>query len=347
MGWTGPVLVEKSQKSNFGASAGDEKDCALSSQYCGFGGGFCRRFESCEYRLGACPDGCRNREARGRAPSRRPSGAAGSGGPHVYLLRGLLNIFSLGMDDLANKINARGVKATVHNHAEWQSIADEIAAKYKAGNHGPIVLIGHSLGADAVMFMGEYLGKKGVPVALIVPFDGTGSFAASSNVARVMNLTQRDYARMTRGSGFRGELNNIDVTHMGVGHIDIDKSDKLHQMVVTKIVGVVGGGARHAPAEPRFRRRARHDPAAAPASKPSGENAPKPAASSTSGAATAPTAAAFRLPHGPGDGCSDSPGADRRGCSSCGVQRHPHVAASGAAPRQQRRGRKAGDPLLS
>ena len=110
-----------------------------------------------------------------------------------------------------------------------------------------------------------------------------------------MNLTQRDYAHMTRGSGFRGELNNIDVTHMGVGHIDIDKSDKLHQMVVTKIVSAWW---RHAPRRaggtPVPAPRPNTDPAAAPASKPSGENAPKPAASSTSGAATAPTAAAIR-----------------------------------------------------
>jgi hypothetical protein len=230
-----------------------------------------------------------------------PKRAAGSGGPHVYLLRGLLNIFSLGMDDLMQKIQAKGIKATVHNHSEWQGLADDIAAKYKAGNHGAVVLIGHSLGADAVMFMGEYLGKKGVPVALIVPFDGTGSFPATSNVQRVMNLTQRDYARMTRGSGFRGELNNIDVTHMGVGHIDIDKSDRLHQMVVAKIQGVLGrgGGTRTAapgatpvPA-PRPNTEPAATPAAAPAapSKPSGE-APRPAASTTSGSAAAPASAA-------------------------------------------------------
>ncbi len=48
------------------------------------------------------------------------------------------------------------------------------AANYKAGREGPIILIGHSLGADAVMEMADYLGKRGVPVALVVPFDGTG-----------------------------------------------------------------------------------------------------------------------------------------------------------------------------
>ncbi len=138
---------------------------------------------------------------RGRKPASRASAQKNG---HVYLLRGLLNIFSLGMDDLAAKIQAQGISASVHNHSEWQALADDIAVKYKARQHGPVVLVGHSLGADAVMFMSEYLGKKGVPVALVVPFDGTGSFAASSNVGQVYNLTQRDYAHMRKGAGFRG-----------------------------------------------------------------------------------------------------------------------------------------------
>jgi hypothetical protein len=177
---------------------------------------------------------------------RRPAAAApraGSGTGHVYLLRGLLNIFSLGMDDLASKLQARGVAATVHNHADWQGIADSIAEKYKAGKHGPVILIGHSLGADAVMIQAEYLGKKGVPVALVVPFDGTGSYAASPNVARVMNLTQRDYAYMRRGAGFKGNLQNIDVSKdSSIDHINIDKSGRLHNMVVGAVLGVLGRG---------------------------------------------------------------------------------------------------------
>ena len=52
----------------------------------------------------------------------------------------------------------------------------------------------------------------GVPVALVVPFDGTGSYAAPKNVACVLNLTQRTYAYMRPGSGFRGKLQNVDVS---------------------------------------------------------------------------------------------------------------------------------------
>jgi hypothetical protein len=183
--------------------------------------------------------------AHASAPSAKP---LGTGAAHVYLFRGLMNIFSLGMDDLAQKIEHAGIAASVLNHSEWREVADEIAARYKAGNHGPIILIGHSLGADAVMLMGEYLGTKGVPVALVVPFDGTRSLNASGNVARVMNITQRDYAYMGRGYGFHGELANVDVSKdESIGHTSIDKSARLHAMVVNKIVSVVGKGS--APAQ--------------------------------------------------------------------------------------------------
>src|SRR5690348_7142225 len=77
---------------------------------------------------------------------------------HVYLLRGLMNIFSLGMDSLAAEIQHHGIYATVHNYSEWQALADHAAAAYQAGKEGPIIIIGHSLGADAVMEMSAYLG---------------------------------------------------------------------------------------------------------------------------------------------------------------------------------------------
>jgi hypothetical protein len=160
---------------------------------------------------------------------------------HVYLLRGLMNIFSLGMDTLAEQLNRRGVYATVHGYGEWQSLADRAAVDYKAGKEGPIILIGHSLGADAVMEMAAYLGHKGIPVALVVPFDGTQSFAASDNVARVLNLTQRNYAYMRRGPGFRGTLANVDVSSdPSIDHINIDKSPRLHARVVSEVLAVVG-----------------------------------------------------------------------------------------------------------
>lgn len=178
-----------------------------------------------------------------RKTSHRAKTSAAKNEARVYLFRGLLNVFSLGMDELADKIKASGIPAAVYNHTEWEEVAGKIAADYKNGNHAPIVLIGHSLGADAVMFMAAALGKQGVPVALVVPFDGTQALVAPANVARVMNITQRDYAYARRGAGFRGELQNIDVSSQGVDHLNIDKLPRLHAMVLNKIVAVVKKGA--------------------------------------------------------------------------------------------------------
>ncbi len=185
--------------------------------------------------------------AQASPPAVQPSAPAKptGGRAHVYVLRGLMNIFSLGMDDLAEKIRRRGVAASVHNHAEAEALVNAIAAKYKAGKHGPVILIGHSLGANAVMLMGQDLDKRGIPVALIVPFDGTESYSASKNVARVVNITQRDYAHMKRGAGFRGTLSNVDVSKDGsITHTSIDKSARLHAQVIPYVLQAAGGGAR-------------------------------------------------------------------------------------------------------
>ena len=161
---------------------------------------------------------------------------------HVYLLRGLMNIFSLGMDSLAEELSKRGVYATVSNHSEWQSLADQAAANYKARKEDPIILIGHSLGADAVMQMAAYLNRKNIPVALVVPFDGTESFSTPANVGRLVNLTQRKYAYMRPGSGFHGSLANVDVSgDPSIDHINIDKSPRLHARAISEVLAVLKG----------------------------------------------------------------------------------------------------------
>jgi pimeloyl-ACP methyl ester carboxylesterase len=157
--------------------------------------------------------------------------------PHVYLMRGLLNIFSLGMDQLATQIAQHGVTATVYNHTLENVVVAEIVQKYRAGDHGPYILVGHSLGADAVMTMAQELNASGVPVALVVPFDGTGASTASANVACVLNVTQRRYAYMQPGAGFRGKLQNLDVSSdPSIDHLTIDKSPRLQAIALQAVL---------------------------------------------------------------------------------------------------------------
>jgi len=160
---------------------------------------------------------------------------------HVYLLRGLFNVFSLGMDTLAEELRRKGVETSVNNYADWQTLADRAAERYKAGTENPIILIGHSLGADAVIEMAAYLGRRDVPVALVIPFDGTHLLVAPSNVARLVNLTQRNYAYARPGPGFKGSLANVDVSSdANIDHINIDKAARTHARAISEVMAVVG-----------------------------------------------------------------------------------------------------------
>lgn len=221
---------------------------------------------------------------------------------HVYLFRGLADVYSLGMNTLADELNARGVDATAHSHTDWKSIADRVAVDYKAGKVGPIILVGHSLGADAVMEMADYLGDKGVPVALLVPFDGTQSFPVPGNVSHVINFTQRDYAYMRPGYGFRGTLSNVDLSaDHSIDHVTIDKSPRLHAEVIGEVLALVSGRrlptidtngvAAHKGAEGGANTEAA--PVALPRPKP-GDTAPKPA--ETMNPASSPVVPAVAAP---------------------------------------------------
>jgi hypothetical protein len=162
--------------------------------------------------------------------------------PHVYLMRGLLNIFSLGMDQLAAQIARNGIDASVYNHSVEETVVGAIAQKYRAGDHGPYILVGHSLGADAVMLMAQQLNAQGIPVALVVPFDGTESYTAPANVSCVVNLTQRKYAYMQGGAGFHGKLSNVDVSNdTTIDHVTIDKSPRLQAVALKEILQAARG----------------------------------------------------------------------------------------------------------
>src|SRR5262249_32008188 len=52
------------------------------------------------------------------------------GRTYVYLLRGLMNIFSLGMDDLAAKLQRRGIAAGVYEYGQWESLCQDAAARW-------------------------------------------------------------------------------------------------------------------------------------------------------------------------------------------------------------------------
>jgi hypothetical protein len=171
----------------------------------------------------------------------------------VDLFRGLADIFSRGMDTLTDTLNRRGYSARVYSHTHWQSVARNIADRYARGDRDIVVLIGHSLGADATLQIANALARSNVPVDLIVTFDGTHPHQVPGNVRHLVNFYQNNGfgKKLSPGPGFVGELSNVDLTaDSSLSHVTIDKSHRLHAEVIAKIADIVNkdvAAARKAP----------------------------------------------------------------------------------------------------
>ncbi|MFG1203686.1 thioesterase domain-containing protein [Xanthobacter aminoxidans] len=180
---------------------------------------------------------------------------------HVYLLRGLANVFSLGMDDLAAKLNARGIPATVHEYGQWASLADAASADSRAHGNAPIIIVGHSLGADAAVEMAERLTALGTPPKLVVTFDPVGVTQVGASSGYFINYYQSNNGygkRLTAGPGFRGNIVNRNLNAIGnIDHFNIEKSPRLHDEVITQVRSITAPRPKPKP-KPA-------DPAATPA----------------------------------------------------------------------------------
>ncbi|MCT8970245.1 hypothetical protein [Microbaculum marinisediminis] len=159
----------------------------------------------------------------------------------VYLFRGILNVFSQGMDRLGARLRDQGFQVRVLNHSSWSTVAAEIAARRKdVRNPEPVFLIGHSLGADAVILVAERLKDHEIPVALAVTFDPVHPRPAPANIRRCVNFFQSDNgfgAAIKPGPGFRSALVNMDLKdRRDLGHVSLDKASFLHDKVITEMM---------------------------------------------------------------------------------------------------------------
>ncbi|WP_038966442.1 hypothetical protein, partial [Bradyrhizobium diazoefficiens] len=107
---------------------------------------------------------------------------------HVYLLRGVLNIFSLGLDTIGARLEAQGIPVTVANFVSWSSLANEAATAYRAGRIKTIILVGHSSGATALPDMIAKLNQLGVPVKLAIGLDSVFKTRLSTGAERYINI---------------------------------------------------------------------------------------------------------------------------------------------------------------
>jgi hypothetical protein len=195
--------------------------------------------------------GCSSNLSAGQVADVSPISDAPRAG-NVYLVRGWLGVFSTGIDKLGDKVEAAGVRSRVYRENQWRDLADALVQKYTgAKDPEPLVLVGHSYGADDVVLIARELEKHDITVDLIVTLDPTTPPTVPANVKHVVNLYQTnllDGLPFMRGiplkavEGFAGKLENInirtreDLLDPDLNHFNIEKKEKIHQEAIRRVL---------------------------------------------------------------------------------------------------------------
>ena len=160
------------------------------------------------------------------------------GGPFPYGLG-----YSLGFDTLRDKLRLLGVDATTHvegvliPHANVANLTEQATSAVRSGSR--IILIGHSMGADAAVKIASRLADHDLVVDLLVGFDPTrvGCPHVPRNVRRAICFFQKEFGDLL-GRGqfqparqFTGECLNVRVPY---GHKIMDDAPELHERVVAE-----------------------------------------------------------------------------------------------------------------
>jgi hypothetical protein len=110
--------------------------------------------------------------------------------PRVIMLRGWFGVFSTGLDGLSDELKSKGINAVVAGHLYWTTALAEIEKERAAGKYRPIVLIGHSQGANNVIDISRSLQQKNIPVDLVITLAPFLQYPMPNNVLRAVNFYQ-------------------------------------------------------------------------------------------------------------------------------------------------------------
>jgi len=182
----------------------------------------------------AGPVGAASGQAAPARPMSEPRGRA-------YLFRGFAGlIFSLGIDQLAERIERAGFPATVNEAVMCSAVAAEAIRSYRQAP-APITVIGHSVGAACALSFAEMLSAENIPVSLVVTTDPARiSGDVPLNVERYIDIFQSNSLLGGRdvvpAKGFQNHYASFDlVEHNEINHLNIEKAESMHEQVVTKI----------------------------------------------------------------------------------------------------------------
>jgi alpha-beta hydrolase superfamily lysophospholipase len=182
-------------------------------------------------------------EAAKQSAEDAPVAAAKEYQGDVYILSGGFGVFSTGLGKLKAQLAQKGVSASLASYQSWRSISQKIVEHRQQYGRKPVVIIGHSLGANNAISIANALKKKGIQVDLIVSLASTAPMTVPSNVRNVFNVYFKTGGWgyiFTGESGFAGNLNNVDMSKQpGMTHFNVDDDPALRDQVVRNVLRYV------------------------------------------------------------------------------------------------------------
>jgi pimeloyl-ACP methyl ester carboxylesterase len=180
----------------------------------------------------------------------------------VVCLRGLLDVFSLGLNDLAERLRHDGIEAITVSGPSWPRLAQSIREARSRGDlRKPLVLVGHSYGADDAIRLARKLKRWNIEVELLVLLDATTPPPVPSNVVRCLHVYRPTvmgdvFPHLFAGNPVDAEPGNhrtqvvnrivsresFGAAAAHIGHFSIDASDAVHDLVLREVQSVFPSG---------------------------------------------------------------------------------------------------------
>ncbi len=158
----------------------------------------------------------------------------------IVLVRGGFNIFSEGLDSIAGELARRGIAARLYRHRQGSQIVSSILENQRRYGQHPIILIGHSWGANRILNVARILNKHGLKVRYMVTIAATDPIPASRNIQKLTNyyFKYNGWGEPVEAvAGFPGSLTNIDMsTTAEVHHFNVDEYPQLQSQIINNVV---------------------------------------------------------------------------------------------------------------
>lgn len=174
----------------------------------------------------------------------------------VYVMRGGLGgVFSTGMNQLQSTLERKyKIKTESTTWYRAYSLSDYIVKHYGTKElPGPIILAGHSLGANEQIKVAKILAKAKIPVALLITVDAVSPLVVPPNVKYVLNVYKPSFVPLFSGQRVKvmdpayTKIDNVNVDAIktvSVNHFTIDKNALIQKMMIDKIVAAITNSSR-------------------------------------------------------------------------------------------------------